>query len=309
MANNSSIKECIWLVNLLIDEDNATYDKIKEKYDERFRGEKLNKEKFRRRKMSIENMFDIRIECDTNDYHYYLDPKDKKALQSGAREWIMGSIIAGEWLSENSKHFDKIALELVPTGQRHLGEIFQSMDSGRQLFVKYLKFTEEGYHEYNLCPYGIKMFMQRWYLVALSPKGDIRTYGIDRIKECKLTDEPYEIPVNFSLKDHFDEYYGIYHDESVPFTEVKLRTYGIAHHYLETLPLHHSQEIIGCGAILEGEKEPSYVDFRYMIRPTYDFKQKLFMIHENTEVLSPEWLRDEMREKIKQTLDRYNVKH
>lgn len=309
MANNSTLKECIWLINLLIDRDDATYDTIKEKWDQRFCGEPLYKEKLRRRKMSIESMFDIHIECHPDDYHYYLAPHDKRVLQSGAREWIMGSIIAGEWLTANSKHFDKIALEDVPTGQRHLAEIFQSIDSRRQLFVRYHKFTEEGHHEYNLCPYGIKLFMQRWYLVALSPKGDIRTYGIDRIKECALTDIPYDIPADFTLKDHFADYYGIYHDETLPLTEVTLRTYGITHHYLETLPLHPSQEVTARGPIPEGAKDPTYVDFRYTIRPTYDFRQKLFMIHEDTEVLSPQWLRDEMRGKLRRTLARYDATH
>jgi predicted DNA-binding transcriptional regulator YafY len=56
--------------------------------------------------------------------------------------------------------------------------------------------------------------------------------------------------------------------------------------YINTLPLHHSQEEI--------KITDEYSVFRYYIRPTYDFRQELLSHGAEIEVLSPQWFREEV---------------
>ena len=45
----------------------------------------------------------------------------------------------------------------------------------------------------------------------------------------------------------------------------------------------------------------------YIIGPVFDFQQALLSMGEDVEVLAPQWLRDEMAEKIKRMNHKYNV--
>lgn len=97
------------------------------------------------------------------------------------------------------------------------------------------------------------------------------------------------------MEKFFEEYYGVFHMEEVKLQKIKLRTYGKCHYYIESVPLHHSQKIIEVGKIPLGGEEPEYVDFEYNLRPTFDFKQKLFTYLLNSEILEPASLREEMK--------------
>lgn len=67
--------------------------------------------------------------------------------------------------------------------------------------------------------------------------------------------------------------------------------------FLRSLPLHHSQQEIESGE--------DYAVFEYYIVPTYDFEQELLSFANTIEVLKPQWLREEMKNKIKMMLEKY----
>ena len=61
--------------------------------------------------------------------------------------------------------------------------------------------------------------------------------------------------------------------------------------YLRALPLHESQT--------EVKQTADYSVFTYLLRPTYDFVQEVLSRGEDVEVLTPEWLREGIRKKVK----------
>jgi predicted DNA-binding transcriptional regulator YafY len=68
--------------------------------------------------------------------------------------------------------------------------------------------------------------------------------------------------------------------------------------YFQSLPLHHSQEII--------EETNEYTIFQYYLTPDYDFKQDVLSFGVSVEVLEPELLRNEIGEVISELNRRYN---
>jgi predicted DNA-binding transcriptional regulator YafY len=66
--------------------------------------------------------------------------------------------------------------------------------------------------------------------------------------------------------------------------------YGQQRRYIQTLPLHHSQE--------ETEVAEDYSVFSYILSPTFDFKQQILSYGDTVEVLSPDWFREEMKESV-----------
>lgn len=70
--------------------------------------------------------------------------------------------------------------------------------------------------------------------------------------------------------------------------------------YFKSLKLHHSQNLVS--------EDENGAEFSYRLVPTYDFEQELLSKMGNVEVLSPIWLRDEMKEIIKGMMSNYNPK-
>ena len=147
-----------------------------------------------------------------------------------------------------------------------------------------------------VCPYALKLFRQRWYLLALNDEDLMRIYALDRMTMVQLTDEPFEMPEDFSPGAYFSEYFGVMTNDT-PMAHVVIRAHKWMPDYLRTLPLHHSQR--------ELASPPDYTDFALDIRPTSDFLGELLRHSDGIEVLEPLDVREKMRQMIVETLKRY----
>ena len=186
-------------------------------------------------------------------------------------------------------------LENAPAGEQYLDIIIRAIRTDHCLRIGYKKFQAEGY-EKMVCPYALKLFHQRWYLLARNDEDQMRIYALDRMTMVELTDEPFEMPADFSPQAYFSEYFGVLTNDT-PMAHVIVRAHKWMPNYLRTLPLHHSQR--------ELSSTPEYTDFSFDIRPTSDFLGELLRHSEGIEVLEPLDLREKMRQMIAETLKRY----
>lgn len=69
--------------------------------------------------------------------------------------------------------------------------------------------------------------------------------------------------------------------------------------YIESLPLHDSQVLV--------ERTPEYSIFKYLLVPTYDFRQEILSHGPDMEVLEPEDFRDEIKADIQQMYKNYGL--
>ena len=161
--------------------------------------------------------------------------------------------------------------------------------------MSYQKFGTEGY-ERTVCPYALKLFHRRWYLLALNDENQMRIYALDRMTALELTSQNFTMPEDFSPQQYFAEYFGVLTD-GTPMAHVVLRAYGKTPAYLRTLPLHHSQREISTGA--------DYSDFSLDLRPTPDFLGQLLSHGAGIEVREPLALREKMEEMTAEMHKRY----
>ena len=145
-------------------------------------------------------------------------------------------------------------------------------------------------------PYALKLFHQRWYLLARTADDQMRIYALDRLTKAELTTEPFTMPRGFSPKAYFAEYFGVL-TIPVPMAHVVIRAYDTTPDYLRTLPLHHSQREIA--------STDQYADFALDLRPTADFQGQLLSHGARIEVLEPESLRQQMAQSLSASLERY----
>ena len=101
-------------------------------------------------------------------------------------------------------------------------------------------------------------------------------------------DEPFTLPKKFDPEEYFKNFFAVIVGNDQPTQDVLIRVVNDQTKYLDTLPLHSSQQKI------EEKSDDTHTVYRYRLVPTFDFKQELLRLGPSVEVLEPEELRDEI---------------
>ena len=286
----------IWIINTLRAYRKLSFEELNQKWqdDKVADGNPLHRSSFNRHRDAILDMFGIVIDCDKKTYKYYISNKEVLSDDSIER-WLFSTLTVHGMLADSAAVKERLVLENAPAGEQYLDIIIRAIRTDRRLRIGYKKFQAEGY-EKVVCPYALKLFRQRWYLLALNDEDQMRIYALDRVTMVELTDDAFEMPVYFSPQAYFSEYFGVLTNDT-PMAHVIIRAHKWMPNYLRTLPLHHSQR--------ELVSTPDYTDFSFDIRPTSDFLGELLRHSDGIEVLEPLDLREKMRQMIADTLKRY----
>ena len=301
MKQGQIFHQYIWIINTLRAFKQLTLEELNLKWqeDKVAEGNPLTRPSFTRHRRAINDMFGIVIECEPITYKYYIE--NPQHLQNNSIEqWLFSTLTVHGVLAESAAMKERVVLEDIPSGEEFLSTIIHAFRTERRLLMGYQKFGAEGYVK-TVCPYALKLFHRRWYLLALNNEEQLRIYALDRMTSLELTDEEFEMPAGFKPQEYFAEYFGVLTTDT-PMAHVVIRAHNYTPNYLRTLPLHHSQRELASGTTPEGT---GYTDFAYDIRPTPDFLGQLQSHGAGIEVLSPPDLREKMRQMIADNLKRY----
>ena len=292
-------QQYIWIVNALRQYKRLSLEQLNELWmkDQVIGGEPLNRKSFLRHKDAILNMFGIVIECDLEHGYKYFISNPEVINDDTIEGWMLSTLTVNTVLSDSISLRNRILLENVPAGEEYLQTIILALKTNRRLTITYQRFGHESY-ETTLSPYALKLFRQRWYILAYTGR-HIATYALDRMLSVKISDETFEMPADFSPEGYYAEYYGISTDNT-PMAHVVIRAYGNVPNYLRTLPLHVSQK--------ELEQTDEYAVFSYDIRPSIDFVLTLMSYSDGLEVLEPIELRQKICANLQASLKRYSDK-
>ena len=286
----------IWIINMLKAHGGLTFEELGRKWveDSVANGRVLQRSSFNRHREAIFDMFGIVIDCDLKTYKYYIG--NVEALNDGSIErWMFSSLTVHGVLSDSAAVKDRVVLENVPLGLEFLSAIVTTIKTNHRLRIGYKKFGTEGYVK-TVCPYALKLFHQRWYMLGKNDEDQMRVYALDRMNEATPLDETFEMPEDFSAQAYFSDYFGVLTDDT-RMEHVVVRAYGRTRDYLRTLPLHHSQHMVA--------QTDDYTDFAFEIRPTADFLGELMTYGSGVEIIEPDNVREKMRLLILESLNRY----
>jgi len=102
----------------------------------------------------------------------------------------------------------------APKDYRQYGKtietIIQSYKSQKALEMKYQAAGRSEPKDYVIHPYALFNFKRGFYIHAFSQSvGELRTFAVERIKSCRVTETPYEVPEDYSLNKYMDSAFGI----------------------------------------------------------------------------------------------------
>jgi predicted DNA-binding transcriptional regulator YafY len=251
----------------------------------------------------IRTDFGLEILYDKSRNGYYIDEDNSVKVDSFFK--FLEIVTIADVFSEHTRSSKKI-LKFVSfddsksfKGLNHLKTILMAISQCKDLDFVHENFTNKTNKDYQISPLLLKEYENRWYVIGV-PKGmnEIRTFGIDRISQLFLGDESNLKRAQFEdqLK-VFDTIIGLDYENKKPI-KITLLINELHVNYLRSLPIHHSQvihDVNNQGQLL--------VDF--FLVPNYEFKTQVLKMGENALVVYPIEFKEEIKNMLKVTLDRY----
>lgn len=305
-------KEYIWLVETINRAGKITFAEINEQWKrkEESGGVEFSRTTFNRHRDAILDMFGIIIDCDRKDGYRYFIYNKEVLEEDSVQNWLFSTLSVSNMLDENISLQHRILLESIPSGDNKLQQVIQAMRESRSIMMTYRRYGAASANSFSAEPYCVKLFRRRWYvLVKLNRPhypnenekkqydGFFSIFSLDRIEQIELQKTKFTVDPAFDAAAYFNECFGIVVADGTKQELIVLRAYGLEPHYLRDLPLHHSQR--------ELETTEEYTDFELVMRPTTDFKAHLMSRGRWLQVMSPQWLADEMQEWLQAALDSY----
>lgn len=295
MAKNF-FKRYIWLVDLINRRKYVSFKEINEAWMRsplNETGDPLSERTFFNHKDAIAGMFGIEILNDRS-LGFYIGRSDVGSDETS--DWMLHTLCLNNVLHENADMKDRILMEKVPSSERFLTDIISAMRDFRVIRLCYQSFRHPEPFCFNVRPYCVKYFKQRWYLLGDSDLG-LRIYSLDRFVDMEELEEHFEIPKDFDAEEYFGNYFGVIIGEEPE--DVKIRVVPDQVKYFRTLPLHGSQR--------ETVQEDGSSVFSYHIAPTFDFVQEILSHGADVEVLEPAELRESIADIIAGMASRYGL--
>lgn len=301
----------VWLIDVLRRYGRLTFEEINRLWTQSGlsygQDDNLPLRTFHNHRKAIKDIFDVYIECDTKDgYKYYID-EPERLEGDGLRSWIIDSYSTFNQIKADNKLEGRILFEAVPSGNKWLTTFTSAMRTGNVLEITYQGFESSEEYEFEIEPYYMRIFNQRWYVIGRNPyyasqkekaaaEGKdykcpvYRIYGLDRVHNVKVLDKTFKMDKEFSIKSYFEGCCGIIASDEEKIEHVVIRAYWSEPSYLRTLPLHPSQK-----EIAHDEKSAT---FSLDVKPNLDMYQLLLAKGSKIEVLEPESVRNKMKEII-----------
>lgn len=246
----------------------------------------LPESNFHRWKSTVEMLFDVHIKCNVYNEYYIEEASDIRGADLRLR--LLNLMSIDSLLKDSKELSDRILFEPVPSGEKFLTPIIEAMRDKTAIEMTYQSFTRQKPATFIVEPYCLKVFKQRWYMLAYSPSLDkAMIYSLDRVHAVESTKQKYKLPKDFNAEAYFKNTYGVTGMDEKP-EDIEICIDAMQANYLRTLPLHSSQEEI--------ERNDDYSIFRFHMVPSYEFLQELRKYGSDIEVISPESVRAEFRE-------------
>lgn len=293
------LQKYIWLVQTFIraGEHGLSLDEIIDKWEDRF-GSDYSRRTFNNHRNAVLDVFGIEIECNRSTNRYFIRYTEDVSDENAENAWLINTFTVNSMLKLGKERLSgRVSVEDIPSGHSYLTDVMEAMTENHKIKIAYHKYTSAEEETFTLCPYAVKEFAKRWYIVAYCVEREgMRVYGLDRVKELHVLDEKFRMPKDFDVDELFATGFGIYIPEGKP-ALIRFRVSETEARFIRDLPLHKSQE--------EVENDGKMVTFSIFACPNSNLTMEFCKYGGRLEVLSPEDVRESVRQQLEAALKLY----
>lgn len=180
-------------------------------------------------------------------------------------------------------------------GMEHFDRLFNSILYKQALEITYKTFNGKEV-VWTIHPYLIKQHNKRWFLFGknTSKHGVVSNLPLDRILSITQSRETYE-PDDSNFKETLSNLIGVTINKNTEIEEIGLKFSEGRFPYILTKPLHKSQEV--------ADEENRIVKIR--VYPNKELESQLLQFGSDVEVLYPQMLREQIKQKIAEMYAKY----
>lgn len=243
---------------------------------------------------AIASIYDIEIKNDlkTNKYHIVEDIEDLPSRRLRENFEIVNAIRMSRGFGDSLIFEERRSL-----GTKHMTGLIHAIQSNLYVEFIYEKFWDDSVRKRRVAPISLKESRNRWYLIAKDKKDNkIKNFALDRIQDLSIEKDRFT-PISYNVEKGFRESFGIINGTNEVATEVVLSFTPEQGRYVESLPLHNSQSLIS--------KSDEEIQFKYYIRPTFDFRMEILSYGSSVKVIEPEKLRKDIKKELRAAFSRY----
>lgn len=292
MAYND-FKRYVWLIETLNRNDGVTFEDLNSIWQDE---PELNPKEaslplktFYNHLKAIKEVFGIQIKLNRKDrkYRVVVDDGNTTAMQRS----LMATLSLNGTVERYKDLEGRILYEEEPyVYPEWMRQIFHAMKYNHKIRLDYRKYGEKTVSHRELCPYCLKMFRRRWYLLALDGK-TLKTFALDdRTRSLRELEAKFDFPKDFAPDAYFRDAFGIRNGKP---SEVQVKAIKKEADYWRSAPLHPSQKEI--------ETADDYAVFSLNVNvDAWEFIQELLSRGNRIEVLKPAGLRRLMALRIEE---------
>ncbi len=183
-------------------------------------------------------------------------------------------------------------------GNEYLNPLLDAIKEKKAIHFEYASFQTAQKKPRKVVPLLLKEYRNRWYLISHDfVKNAIITYALDRIENLEVSEEKSnELPTDFKSNLFFKHAIGITVGAGNP-EKVVFKVGNVSAKYLLSQPLHSSQSLLK-----EGKNKTT---FSLVVYTSEDLIRELLSYGAEMEVVAPEFLRTEMKRRIKVMVENY----
>jgi len=249
----------------------------------------------------IRSEFGIEIEYNRFKNGYYINEDLSPDIESFVRffEIVNTADLLIESLKESKNTLDFISFEAQGSlkGIENLKPLLFAIKNRRVISFTHENFYEKTHSNHTVNPYLLKEYQNRWYLVGtIKPTDEFRTFGIDRISNLVVSETTFKPNSKKKPIELFENTIGLTYSLG-EVEEIVLSFTPLQGKYIKTLPMHQSQQIL-----IDNENE---FQIKLRIIPNFELKQQILKLGDDVKVIQPQWLADEIKMVLTNTLKQY----
>ncbi|GHB49141.1 helix-turn-helix transcriptional regulator [Mongoliitalea lutea] len=188
-------------------------------------------------------------------------------------------------------------------GIGYLGQLYDFISKKQALEIRYFSHNLNQEFLFVVSPYFLKQYNKRWFLFARSHQNTLENpdrllnLPLDRIQEIKPSDESYVVNHGVRPSEYLKDIIGVSFDESSGIEAIQISVDSKQYHYIESKPLHSSQQIIS--------RNEDEVIIQINVYPNFELESLLLSKGEYIKVISPDSLKFRMSDRIEKMKKKY----
>lgn len=260
---------------------------------------------------TLEIDYHIAIKYDHTKKGYHLMTEDNDQITSFLT--FAGRVYLAELFRKGLKDFQDLQKSIkledhsAFEGLEMVEPILMAIQQKLKVDFLHENYIKETVKKYRIAPLQIREYQGRWYVIGVPISNDksvnanvhIKSFGLARISGLKIIENfSFDTQIFDGQLKKFEQIIGLNYDEAEGREIIEIAVTKTQYKYLKSLPLHESQ-------YKNKEMKDGRIKISLHLIPNFELKMKLLKLGAQIEVLSPDYLREEIKISLTQSLKQY----